>query len=60
VAQTAIVPLQDVLGLGVTGRMNLPGRRDHNWRWRFQPRQLETHLSERLLKLTCTYGRPRV
>ncbi len=60
VARTAIVPVQDVLGLGVTARMNLPGTRDHNWRWRVQPRQLQTHLSERLLELTRTYGRQRV
>ena len=35
VADTAIVPLQDVLGLGSEARMNLPGRARGNWRWRF-------------------------
>jgi len=57
VADTAIVPLQDVLGLGATARMNLPGTRQHNWSWRLQPQQLHPHLSEQLLTLTRTYGR---
>ncbi|MBA2447436.1 MAG: 4-alpha-glucanotransferase, partial [Chloroflexi bacterium] len=34
VAQWAIVPLQDVLGLGSQARMNVPGRPDGNWAWR--------------------------
>jgi 4-alpha-glucanotransferase len=57
VADTAIVPLQDVLGLGSTARMNLPGTGQHNWSWRLQPQQLHPHLSEQLLALTRTYGR---
>jgi 4-alpha-glucanotransferase len=57
VANTAIVPLQDVLGLGTTARMNQPGTNQYNWRWRLQPRQLHAHLSERLRTLTHTYGR---
>ena len=57
VADTVIVPLQDVLGLGTTARMNLPGTSAQNWRWRLQPRQLHARLSERLRTLTHTYGR---
>jgi len=57
VADTAIVPLQDVLGLGTTARMNLPGTGQHNWSWRLQPQQLRPHLSEQLSTLTRTYGR---
>jgi len=34
VARTAIVPMQDVLGLGSNARMNVPGERDGNWQWR--------------------------
>lgn len=34
VADTAIIPLQDVLGLGGEARMNTPGRAEGNWRWR--------------------------
>jgi 4-alpha-glucanotransferase len=57
VADTAIVPLQDVLGLGTPARMNLPGTNQKNWRWRLQPQQLHARLSERLCTLTHTYGR---
>ena len=35
VAETAIIPVQDVLGLGSDARMNVPGRASGNWRWRF-------------------------
>lgn len=34
VADTAVVPLQDVLGLGGDARMNHPGTTDGNWAWR--------------------------
>src|SRR5690606_37355865 len=34
-AQLAIVPLQDLLGLGSEARMNRPGTTEGNWRWRF-------------------------
>jgi len=57
VADTVIVPLQDVLGLGTTARMNLPGTNQKNWRWRLQARQLHACLHERLHTLTHTYGR---
>ena len=36
VANTAIVPLQDVLGLGTEARMNLPNSTEGNWAWRFK------------------------
>jgi 4-alpha-glucanotransferase len=35
VANLAIFPLQDVLGLDARHRMNVPGRMDGNWNWRF-------------------------
>lgn len=34
-ARLALLPLQDVLGLGSAARMNVPGRCAGNWRWRF-------------------------
>ncbi|MFC3148191.1 4-alpha-glucanotransferase [Piscinibacterium candidicorallinum] len=40
VANMAIFPLQDVLGLGNAGRMNLPGSTEGNWQWRFTWEQL--------------------
>ena len=57
VANTAIIPLQDVLGLGSAARMNLPGRPDGNWRWRFRRDALSRGLAERLLNLTTLFER---
>ena len=57
VANTVILTLQDVLGLGEEARMNYPGRADGNWYWRYLPEQLTPNLRARLKKLTQTYGR---
>ncbi len=57
VADTAIVPLQDLLNLGSEARMNLPGRAAGNWSWRFVPEQLNGDVSARLLEATELYGR---
>jgi 4-alpha-glucanotransferase len=57
VADTAIVPLQDVLGLGSEARMNLPGRGDGNWRWRYASSDLTPDLRRRLLAITEASGR---
>jgi 4-alpha-glucanotransferase len=46
-----------VLGLGSETRMNLPGRPDGNWRWRFAPEQLTPELRARLRLLTRVSGR---
>jgi len=59
VADTAIVPLQDVLGLGSEARMNLPGRPSGNWRWRFTDGALTDEIRDRLRKLAELYGRTR-
>ena len=52
-ANTAIYPLQDVLGLGSEARMNVPGRESGNWRWRFQWSQLTPATMERLAAVTA-------
>jgi 4-alpha-glucanotransferase len=57
VANTAVVPLQDVLGLGSRARMNLPASPEGNWRWRFRAGALSKKLSDRLGGLTEIYGR---
>ncbi|MBV9959524.1 MAG: 4-alpha-glucanotransferase [Acidobacteria bacterium] len=57
VADTAITPLQDILGLGAEARMNLPSTKGDNWNWRFREGLLTAQLSERLRELTETYGR---
>jgi 4-alpha-glucanotransferase len=57
VADTAIVPVQDVLGLGSEARMNLPGRAQGNWSWRMRQGALSPAHAERLAGLAETYGR---
>jgi 4-alpha-glucanotransferase len=57
VANTAIVPLQDVFNLSSEARMNLPGRPSGNWGWRYQSGQLTPQLRDRLKDLTWLYGR---
>ncbi|HKX32246.1 MAG TPA: 4-alpha-glucanotransferase [Blastocatellia bacterium] len=59
VADTAIVPLQDVLGLGQEARMNVPARESGNWRWRFHSGQLTPELRSRLGTMAEVYGRNR-
>lgn len=57
VADLAIVPLQDVLGLGSEARMNLPGTSKGNWRWRFRRGALTSELAQRLRELVILYDR---
>jgi 4-alpha-glucanotransferase len=60
VADTAVFPLQDVLGLDSEARMNLPGSMGGgNWRWRFTADQLAESPGDRLRELTDIYGRLR-
>ena len=47
----AIVPLQDVLGLGGQARMNTPGVAEGNWAWRFHEGDLTPQLAQRLADL---------
>jgi 4-alpha-glucanotransferase len=56
-ANLAIVPLQDVLGLGCEARMNTPGTTKGNWSWRLEPGQLTDKLAERLRWATEIAGR---
>jgi 4-alpha-glucanotransferase len=57
VADVAIVPLQDVLGLGGEARMNLPGSVGSNWKWRCRSGVLTGALAEKLRSLTTIYDR---
>jgi 4-alpha-glucanotransferase len=52
-AALAIVPAQDVLGLGSDSRMNTPGRASGNWRWRLRRGQLTDDLAARLRESTA-------
>lgn len=57
IADLAIVPLQDVLGLGSQARMNLPGTAKGNWRWRFRADELMPDLARRLREMVELYDR---
>ncbi|HJQ70689.1 MAG TPA: 4-alpha-glucanotransferase [Blastocatellia bacterium] len=57
VADIAIIPLQDLLGLGSDARMNLPASQKDNWAWRFRAGALGDELSQRLKEMTELYGR---
>lgn len=57
VADTAIVPLQDVLGLGSEARMNTPAVMSGNWKWRFRPGVLTDEIRGRLKELCVLYDR---
>ena len=57
VAETAIVPVQDVLALGSEARMNTPGEEKHNWSWRVHPSALTHEHAVKLRKLAELTGR---
>ena len=57
VARTAVIPAQDLLGLGEEARMNHPARSKGNWTWRLTPDQLEALPLDKLRSLTKLAGR---
>jgi 4-alpha-glucanotransferase len=57
VANTTIVPLQDLLGLDGGARMNVPGTASGNWRFRAPAAAFAPALAERLLALSDAYER---
>lgn len=56
-AQLAVVPLQDVLGLGSEARMNIPGRLGDFWTWRFRWAQLLPEIELHMLSIARRTGR---
>jgi 4-alpha-glucanotransferase len=56
-ANTAIVPLQDVLDCDSAARFNTPGAAEGNWAWRVRAEQLDPSRAERLAEMTTLYGR---
>jgi 4-alpha-glucanotransferase len=56
-ARLAIVPVQDVLGLGGEARMNRPGSASGNWRWRLSKGALTAGLADRLRRAAAAAGR---
>lgn len=57
VAKTAILPLQDVLNLDGSARMNIPASADSNWSWRLTPGQVNRDIEEKLRHLVYMYNR---
>ena len=57
VADTAILPMQDVLELDEKSRMNTPGTANGNWGWRFQWKQLKEGQKTFLKEATEKYNR---
>lgn len=57
IAAYAVFPLQDVLGLGSAGRMNIPGVPSGNWNWRYKKGALLPSHAKELRDMTILYGR---
>jgi 4-alpha-glucanotransferase len=59
-ANTVIIPLQDILGLDSSARMNVPGTVSGNWRWRFDWIMLTEEKMHRMKKLTTKFNRNHI
>lgn len=57
VSDTAIVTMQDLLGIGSKGRMNTPSTLGGNWSWRMEPNAIDYKLIKRIWNQTELYGR---
>ena len=57
VADMAIVPMQDILGLGSEARINTPSTLGENWKWRATPEQIDTKIAKKLHHYMQMYGR---
>ncbi|MEI9948989.1 MAG: 4-alpha-glucanotransferase [Pseudomonadota bacterium] len=56
-ADTAIFPLQDLLGQGAEARMNVPGTASGNWEYRALPNEIDLAVADRMANLCETYER---
>ncbi len=56
-ADTVIIPMQDILGLGEEARMNRPGTAEGNWEWRLRPEQMGEEGLREFAGVTEIYGR---
>lgn len=57
VSETAIIPMQDYLGLGSEARINIPSTLGNNWKWRMVKGSLTEELAEKIYKMSKMYGR---
>ena len=60
VACIAIAPVQDILGLPASARMNTPGIASDNWTWRCEPNLLSPKVANMLGEMTNAFGRTAV
>jgi len=51
-AQLALIPLQDIIGLGQEARMNKPATSEGNWQWRLLPEMINSQLINKLTDMT--------
>jgi len=57
VANIVILPVQDIIGLDESGRMNVPASMDKNWLWRLKPNQLTDENEKQLRDWVDVFGR---
>jgi 4-alpha-glucanotransferase len=57
VADLALIPIQDILGLGVEARMNLPSTPTGNWEWRLTTLNFVAEVKHKLREMVHLYGR---
>ena len=56
-AKYAIIPMQDLLGLGSEARINTPSTLGGNWEWRIDAASLTDELAAKLMGMVNTYNR---
>ncbi|MCI0455129.1 MAG: 4-alpha-glucanotransferase [Candidatus Dadabacteria bacterium] len=56
-ANTCIIPMQDILGLGEETKMNRPAKTDGNWLWRLNPDLVTPKVIDKLREMAETSGR---
>lgn len=57
VADLAIIPMQDYLGLGSEARINTPSTLGGNWVWRMKKDDIDMNLADKICYITKLYGR---
>jgi len=57
VARMAVIPVQDILGLGRQAKMNRPATKRGNWKWRLTPGRLTNKIAQKLAEVTRVNGR---
>jgi len=59
VADTCIIPMQDIIGLGSEARINAPSSLGNNWKWRASKTDINAKLANKLYSYTEAYDRLR-